>query len=49
MKFLLDTVILIDHFNGVESATEFIAEHREVIAISAIMRAEVLAGFDTKE
>ncbi|MGI5863972.1 MAG: PIN domain-containing protein [Myxococcales bacterium] len=45
---LLDSVVLIDHFNGVEAATAFL---RKVTSphISAITRAEVLAGFDSAE
>lgn len=46
MKYLLDSVILIDHFNGVPQATAFLAEHGPESAISVITRAEVLAGFD---
>lgn len=46
MKYLLDSVILIDHCNGIESATRFLAEHGSVCALSVITRAEVLAGFD---
>jgi len=46
MIYLLDSVILIDHFNGVESATAFLREHRSNIAISAITHAEVMTGFD---
>lgn len=43
--YLLDSVILIDHFNGHAEATEFILAHRNEVAISAITRAEVLTGF----
>ena len=46
MRWLLDSVILIDHFNGIDSATGFIADEREDIALSPITRAEVLTGFD---
>jgi predicted nucleic acid-binding protein len=46
MIYLLDSVILIDHFNGIEVATNFLREHRSNAAISAITRAEVLTGFD---
>ena len=45
MKWLLDSVILIDHFNGVELASRFIADEHKQIALSPITRAEVLAGF----
>ena len=44
--YLLDSVILIDHFNGIEAATTFLREHRSDAALSAITRAEVLTGFD---
>jgi len=43
--YLLDSVILIDHFNGVEAATTFLRECRSDAAISAITRAEVMTGF----
>ena len=46
MKYLLDSVILIDHFNGIEAATSYLAEHGAACALSVITRAEVLAGFD---
>ena len=45
MKWLLDSVILIDHFNGIDQATRFIAEEHPDIALSPVTRAEVLAGF----
>lgn len=47
--YLLDSVILIDHFNGVEAATTFLREHHSDTAISAITRAEVLTGFDEEQ
>jgi len=46
LKYLLDSVILIDHFNGLEAATNFIQANGDVAAISVISRAETLAGFD---
>jgi len=46
VKYLLDSVILIDHCNGIEAATCFLAEHGSACALSVITRAEVLAGFD---
>lgn len=46
MQFLLDSVILIDHFNGIAAATDFLAETGAEAALSVITRAEVLAGFD---
>ncbi len=44
--YLLDSVILIDHFNGRSEATRFLLEKHESAAISVITRAEVLTGFD---
>lgn len=46
MKYLLDSVILIDHFNGVVPASDFLADHGSACAISVFTRAEVLTGFD---
>lgn len=46
VKFLVDSVIAIDHFNGIENATRFLAEHGSACAFSVITRAEVLTGFD---
>jgi len=46
MSYLLDSVVLIDHLNGVTGATRFIESHGRELAVSAITRAEVLAGFD---
>lgn len=45
-NYLLDSVILIDHFNGRPEATRFLLENRESVSISIITRAEVLTGFD---
>ena len=44
MTVLLDSVILIDHFNGVAAATAYLREARGQSVISAVTRAEVLAG-----
>ena len=46
MKLLLDSVILIDHFNGMEKATRYISGCAGEASISVITRAEVLTGFD---
>jgi predicted nucleic acid-binding protein len=46
VRLLLDSVILIDHFNGTERATAYLASTHGQAAISVITRAEVLAGFD---
>lgn len=48
-RVLLDSVILIDHFNGVEAATAYLREVAETAHISAITRAEVLTGFDEED
>ena len=45
VKLLLDSVILIEHFNGLAAATQYLAEHHTDAAISVITRAEVLTGF----
>ncbi len=45
MRYLLDSVIVIDHFNGIAAATQFPAEHGAACALSVTTRAEVLAGF----
>ena len=45
MRWLLDSVILIDHFNGIDAATRFIAGEGMDIALSPVTRAEVLTGF----
>lgn len=46
LRFLLDSVILIDHFNGYREATRYLARVGGEAALSVITRAEVLAGFD---
>lgn len=46
MKYLLDSVIVIDHLNGRDEATEFIARHESQSAISVVTRAEVLSGLE---
>ena len=48
MKYLLDSVIVIDHFNAIKPATAFLQEHGSECALSVITRAEVLAGFDER-
>lgn len=48
MRYLVDSVILIDHFNNVGTATTFLAEHGSECAVSVITRAEVLAGFTVR-
>lgn len=47
IKRLLDSVILIDHLNGIDKATRFILKLQpEQTAISVITRAEILAGLE---
>lgn len=46
MRFLLDSVIVIDHLNNVQAATNFLQMYGADSALSVITRAEVLAGFD---
>ena len=48
MKLLLDSVILIDHFNGIVEATRYLSAHHADAAISVITRAEVLTGFEQR-
>jgi predicted nucleic acid-binding protein len=44
---LIDSVIIIDHLNGLENATRFILElDPQQTAISVITRAEILTGLD---
>ena len=46
---LIDSVIMIDHFNGVPAATEYLLRMQGKLAISVITFAEVLTGFEGKE
>ena len=48
VSILLDSVILIDHFNGIDPATEYLRSTREDAVVSVITRAEVLAGFSSR-
>lgn len=48
MKLLLDSVILIDHFNGIAAATDYLSVHHADAAVSVITRAEVLTGFEPR-
>ncbi|HVG09132.1 MAG TPA: PIN domain-containing protein [Thermoanaerobaculia bacterium] len=49
LKLLLDSVILIDHFNGRSEATRYLASVAGEAALSVITRAEVLTGFDPED
>jgi predicted nucleic acid-binding protein len=44
MTLLLDSVILIDHFNGVTAATGYLRQNWTSASVS-VTRAEVLTGF----
>jgi predicted nucleic acid-binding protein len=46
VNVLLDSVILIDHLNGIRAATAYIAKVHLTASISAVTRAEVLTGYD---
>jgi predicted nucleic acid-binding protein len=46
---VVDSVILIDHFNSVPSATTYLEQVGESASITAITRAEVLTGFDSAD
>lgn len=48
LRYLLDSVIVIDHLNGQPAATQFLADHATQSAISVITRSEVLAGCDER-
>ncbi len=45
-EILLDSVILIDHFNRIHQASAYLKQVRDIAAISVITRAEVLTGFE---
>lgn len=44
MRVLLDSVILIDHFNGLTEASAYLVETQGRSVVSVITRAEVLTG-----
>ena len=46
---VLDSVILIDHFNAVSQASAYLEQVGESASITAITRAEVLTGFDSAD
>jgi hypothetical protein len=49
-RYLLDTVVLVDHLNGVKAATAWLSTlEPDEAAISVVTRAEVLAGAETDE
>ncbi len=46
---LVDSVIMMDHFNGIPAATEYLLSMQGKLAISVITRAEVLTGFQQRK
>ena len=48
MKYLLDSVILIDHLNGREEASAFLSAHQHESALSAVTWSEVLHPLEGK-
>lgn len=48
-RLLADSVILIDHFNGITAATDFLRQHQTAVRISVVTRAEVLTGFTVEQ
>lgn len=48
-RVLLDSVIVIDHLNGIRPASEFLGAIHGRAALSAITRAEVLSGYAAGE
>ncbi len=46
---LVDSVIMMDHFNGIPAATEYLLSMQGKLAISVITRAEVLTGFQHRK
>ncbi|MBM4388404.1 MAG: PIN domain-containing protein [Deltaproteobacteria bacterium] len=45
---LIDSVVFIDHFNGIEAATKYLRKTRKIGYVSPITVAEVLAGMRGK-
>ena len=46
LKYLLDSTLIIDHFNDIPKATQWIKNaHPKEVAVSSISIAEVLTGF----
>ncbi|MBU2494007.1 MAG: PIN domain-containing protein [Bacteroidetes bacterium] len=50
IKYLVDTVIIIDHLNGIKKATDWLLKNADgSTVISVITRAEVLSGAEENE
>jgi predicted nucleic acid-binding protein len=45
---LLDSVILIDHFNEIDKATDYLRSVRTDAVLSVVTRSEVLVGFESE-
>lgn len=48
-KFLIDSVVLIDHLSGVKEATAWLLKNSKSSVISVITRAEILVGIDPED
>lgn len=48
VKYLIDSVILIDHLNGISKATNWLSKNKNSY-ISVITRAEILSGAENEE
>ena len=48
-RVLLDSVIIIDHLNGIEQATEYLQAVADEALVSVITRAEVLTGLAPRD
>jgi predicted nucleic acid-binding protein len=49
VRVLLDSVIFIDHFNGIAAASAYLVHTGGRASVSVITRAEVLAGFGAED
>lgn len=47
-KYLIDSVIIIDHLNGISKATDWLSKNKNSV-ISVITRAEILSGTGESE
>lgn len=46
LKYLLDSNVLIDHFNGRQEATRFLEANADQSTLSVISRAEIMSSFE---
>jgi len=49
IEILIDTVILVDHLNGLTVATDFLRKNWGRGAVSVLSRTEILAGYGLEE